>query len=72
VVSIDSLWFPLVPMDIFLKFKESSLFKKRKPVFSIKRHVVVELPVNLETAANLCYSRALQAAIIVMAVPLPL
>jgi hypothetical protein len=28
VVSIDSLWFPLDPMDIFFKFKGPSLFKK--------------------------------------------
>jgi hypothetical protein len=62
-------------MDIFLKFKGPSLFKKRKRVFSVKRHFVVECPVNVETVANVCGSRALQAAITVIAacvVPLPL
>jgi hypothetical protein len=59
----------------FFKFKGPSLFKKRKRVFSVKRHFVVEWPVNVETAANFCYSGALQAAITVILAcraPLPL
>jgi hypothetical protein len=44
-------------MDNFLKFKVPSLFTKHKRVFSVKRHFVVE------SAENVCGSRALQAVI---------
>jgi hypothetical protein len=60
---------------IFFLFKGSSLFKKNKCVFSFKRHFVVERSVNTESAANVCGSGALQAAITVIAacvVPLSL
>jgi hypothetical protein len=58
VVSIDSLWLAIVPMDIFYKFKGPSLFKKHKRVFSVKRHFVIEWSVNVESAVNLCGSGA--------------
>jgi hypothetical protein len=59
----------------FKKFKGPSLFKKRARVFSVKRHFVVECSFNVKSAANVCGSRATQAAIKVIAacvVPLPL
>jgi hypothetical protein len=54
--------------DGFLLFRWA-FFKnlKSKRVFIVKGHFVVECPVNLETAANLCYSGALKAAITVIA-----
>jgi hypothetical protein len=47
----------------FFLIKGPSLFKKRKCVFSIKRHFVVEWSVNVESTANVCSSGALQAAV---------
>jgi hypothetical protein len=75
VVSIDSFWFPLVPMDICFEFKGPSLFKKHKRVFSVQKQFFVERPVIVDTAENLCHSGALEAAITVIAAcraPLPL
>jgi hypothetical protein len=54
-------------MDIFLKFKGPSFFEKQKRDFSVKRYIVVERPVNVESAANVCGSGALQAAVTVLA-----
>jgi hypothetical protein len=51
----------------FFKFKGPWLFKKRKHVFSMKRHFVVAWSVNVESAANVCGSDGLQAAITVTA-----
>jgi hypothetical protein len=59
----------------FYLFKGPSLFEKRKRVFSVKRHFVVEWPVNIETASNACDCRAQQTAITVIVacvVPLPM
>jgi hypothetical protein len=64
---MDSLWFPFAPLDIFFNLKGPVPLNFNKTCFSVKKHFAVELPVNVETAANLCYSGALQAAITVIA-----
>jgi hypothetical protein len=53
-------------MDIFFNLKGLRSLKKRKRVFSVKRHFVVAWPVNVESAANVCGSGALQAVITVL------
>jgi hypothetical protein len=51
----------------FFKFKGPLLFKKQKHDFSVKRHFVIESPVNVESAANVSGRGALHAAITVIA-----
>jgi hypothetical protein len=50
-------------MDILFLIKRA----KQKRDFRVNRHFVIERSVNVETAVNVCGSRALQAAITVIA-----
>jgi hypothetical protein len=66
---------PLFQWIFFFKSKGPLIFKKHKCVFSDSRHFVVAWSVNVEIAANVCCSGALQAVITLIAacvVPLPL
>jgi hypothetical protein len=67
VVSIDSLWLAIAPMDIFFNLKGLRSLKSINVFSALGGTFFGECSVNVESAANVCGSGALQAAITVIA-----